>query len=143
MPTKTKNTPEEVLLGIDHGDKRIGLAFGRSELVSPLHVLKDMDDGTAINEISRVCKENKVTKIVIGLPLDGEGKETLQSKKVRRFAKMLRIYIKLPQEFVNESDTTQESMEASLTYGMSGKSGQAIDHIAAAMILKKYIRDQS
>lgn len=143
MPNKKISTAEEVLLGIDHGDKRIGLAFSRAGLVSPLHVLKDMDQGTAINEINRVCKENKVTKIVIGLPLDASGKETLQSKKVRRFAKMLRVYVKIPQEFVNELDTTQESLEESIQYGISGKSTQDIDHIAAAMILKKYLREQS
>ena len=102
-----------------------------------------MDDSTAINEISRVCKENKVTKIIIGLPLNANGKETMQSKKARRFAKTLRVYVKLPQEFVNESDTTQESMEESLTYGISGKSGNAIDHVAAAMILKKHLREKS
>lgn len=143
MANQTTNSQSEILLGIDHGDKNIGLAFGRLGLVAPLMILSNMDDVTAVTQISRVCKENKVTKIIIGLPLDANGKDTLQSKKVRHFAKVLRIYVKLPQEFVNEINSTVESFEEAFLYGVSDKTGTRIDHVSAAMILKKYLRENA
>ena len=133
---------EEVLLGIDHGEKRIGLAFSRDNAVAPLHVLSRMSELNFVNEISKVCKDNHVTKIIIGLPLDSENKETAQSLKVRRFAKLLRVYVKIPQEFVNEIDSSSESMEDSISYGITAKSTMNVDHIAAAVILKKYLRSK-
>lgn len=140
---KKESVKEEVLLGIDHGDKYIGLAFGRAGLVSPIEVIPNIEKSGVVNDINRFCKENKITKIVIGLPLSGDGKETNQSKKVRQFAKLLRVYIKIPQIFVNETDTTMESLEESLDYGISSKSSQRVDHVAAALILKKYYRDNT
>jgi putative holliday junction resolvase len=129
---------DEILLGVDYGSSRIGLAFGRKGLVEPLKVVSGKNDTVAINEISRVSLENRITKIVVGLPLTYDGKETLQSKEVRRFAKLLKIRLKKPIVFVDEYGSSKESVRSMLGLGVAKKARRTIDHYAAAVILKSY-----
>ncbi len=134
--------PEEILLGIDYGDTNTGLAFGRAGAVSPLTVLNSKDEGQLLAQISRFISENKVNKVIMGLPLTLNGKETNQSLKVRRFTKILKIKLKRPVEFISEFGTTQESIQRAIKSGVSRKRRQTNDHLSAALILKRYYAEQ-
>jgi len=136
MPKKTKLN--ELILGIDYGERNIGLSFGRNELVSPLKVISGKNDDSAITEIVRYAMENKIDRIVIGLPLNVEGKDTAQSRKVRRFTKFLKIRFKKPIDFVNEFRSTKNSKTETIRLGVSKKRRKKIDHYSAALILKEY-----
>lgn len=133
---------EEVLLGIDYGEKNTGLAFGRAGAVSPLTVLDSRDEGQLLAQIGRFVVENKITKIIMGLPLTLDGKETSQSIKVRRFTKVLKIKLKKPVEFISEFGTTKESIQRAIRSGISQKRRQTNDHLSAALILKRYYSEQ-
>lgn len=139
--SKKKDMPEEMVLGIDYGERNIGLAFGRSGLANPGPIISGKNDATAISEINQYIIENKINKIVMGLPLSIDGKETHQSIKVRRFAKLLRVYVKLPTTFIDESNTSAEALESALGDSISMKKRRSIDNISAALILKKYYRE--
>lgn len=69
-------------LGIDYGEKNIGLAFGDAQLkiAIPLGIVH------SIEEVKQAIKDKKINKIIIGLPLGFKG-ETSETKKVREFAK--------------------------------------------------------
>lgn len=134
---------DELILGIDYGETNLGLAFGRNGLVSPLKVISGKNDDAAIHEITRYALENKINKIVIGLPLSIEGKETPQSIKTRRFAKLMRIKLKIPMEFVNEFRSTAESKTESIKLGLAKKRRRIIDHLSAALIIKEYYSKQN
>jgi len=97
----------------------------------------------AINEITLTALHNKVNKIVIGLPIDVDGKETYKSLKVRRFANLLKSHVKKPIEFVNEYNTTYESLRESINLDYSKKSRKNLDHISAAVIVRKYFESLS
>lgn len=133
-----KDPYEEKILGIDYGLSNIGLAFGINNLVSPLKVISGRDSNTAISEISRCVIENKVDKIIMGLPISADGKETPMSRKVRRFSKLLKIRIKRPVTFVNEYRTSEESVTEAINLGVSKKKRRSIDHLSAALIIKEY-----
>jgi len=128
----------EIILGIDYGEKRTGLAFGRSGLSSPLKVIKSAKSEVVISEIARSVVENKVTKIVVGIPLDVDGKDTPQSIKVRKFIKLMRLRIKVPIDFVSEYNTSSESVQSAIDFGVSKKGRKITDHISAALIVKRY-----
>jgi len=132
-----------LLLGIDYGSANIGLAFGRDWLVSPLATISGKDNNTAIKEIARYAMENKVSKIVIGLPQTADGKNTPHAIKVMRFAKLLKIRLKKPITFMNEFATTIESMEEAIETGISKKRRRSVDHLSAAIILKRYYAENS
>lgn len=136
--SKKSASISETILGIDYGEGNIGLAFGRNSLVMPLKIISGKDSETAVHEISRYIYENKIDKAVIGLPLTVDGKETNQSRKVRRFARLLKIKSKKPVDFVNEYRTTEESITEAINLGTSKKHREKIDHLSAAIILKEY-----
>lgn len=135
---KQKSTEQEKLLGVDYGDVNVGLAFGINNLVSPLKVIDGRNSQQAVSEIARLIIENKVDKIVLGLPLNPDGKETDQSRQVRKFGKLLKIKTKKPLHYVNEFRTSQDSVTEAINLGVSKKRRQIVDHLSAALILKEY-----
>ena len=135
---KDKNPYHQKLLGIDYGETNIGLAFGTNELASPLKIISGKNAESAISEITRYIIDNKVDKVLMGLPITPDGKETMMSKKVRRFAKLLKLRSKKPLEFVNEYRTSEESVTEAVKLGISKKRRRKIDHLSAALIIKEY-----
>lgn len=134
----SKNLSQEILLGIDYGESRIGLAFGRNTYVMPAKIISGKDAETAVHEICRYLYENKIDRIIIGLPLSVEGKETTQSRKVRKFANLLKLKSKKPVSYVNEYRTSEDSKTEAINLGVSKKRRREIDDISAAIILKEY-----
>jgi len=128
----------QTVLGIDYGTNHTGVAFGKNGLVAPLKVISGKDPNTAINELAKLAYENKITSVILGLPLTFDGKETPQSLKTRRFAKLLKIYIKKPVIFINEVNTSNEAEEEIISHGISQKKRRTADHYSAALILKRY-----
>ena len=135
---KPKTEESELLLGIDYGERNIGTALGRNGLAIPIKILPSKDRATALNEIVKMVHQNKISKIIMGLPLNYEGKETPQARKVREFTKLLKIKVKKPVEFVNEYGSTMESVERAVEDAVSQKKRRELDHFSAAIILKKY-----
>jgi len=135
---KSKNPLEEKVLGVDYGTTNIGLSFGINNLVSPLKVISGKNQQQAISEIARYVIENKVDRVVMGLPLSPDGKESGQSREVRKFGKLLKIKTKKPIKYVNEYRTTEESITEAVNLGISKKRRQKIDHLSAALIIKEY-----
>ena len=132
---------EQITLGIDYGETNIGLAFGRLGLVTPLKVISGKNSQVAVQEIARVVIENKVTQLVFGLPKNVDGHETPQCLKVRQFAKLVRVYLKLPTAFVDEYMTTHEALGEAIDMNISMKRRKSLDDLSAAIILKKYYRE--
>lgn len=133
---------KEFVLGIDYGDKRTGLAFGRSGLVKPLKIVETGDLYTLISEINKVIIQNKINKVIVGLPLDESGKDTPQSLKVRKFIKSLKTRIKTPIELISEHSTTQESIRGAIKSGISRKRRGNNDDLSAALIVKRYFSNK-
>lgn len=127
-----------IILSIDFGETNIGTALGRNGLVTPLEVISGKDINTALFKINRLIVENRVDKLVVGLPLTLDNKETKQSLEVRRVAKILKVTTKRPVDFQNEYETTKIALEEAVDLGVSEKRRKTNDHLAAALILKTY-----
>jgi len=139
--TSKKNKSEpEIVLGIDYGNKNLGLAFGRDGLVKPLKVVSGSDMPALMHEITKFTFDNRVTKIIVGLPLTYEGKDTQKSKQIRNFAKQLKVYLKKPVEFVNEYRSTEEVLEGT-SFGVPHRGKDPVDHLSAAVILRRYFEE--
>ena len=131
----------EILLGIDYGESKTGISLGRNGLVMPLMVLKSKDEMAAVHEITRIILENKISTIVMGLPVTADGKDTPQARKVRRFSKLLKLIRKKPVIFSNEYGTTKDTLEESRNKQLLAK-GTNEDALAAALILKRYYNEK-
>ncbi len=135
----------DIVLGIDYGETNTGLAFGRMSngLTSPLEVLDSRDVESLIAKIGRYVVANRVSKLIVGLPLTLEGKETPQSLKVRRFCKLLKVRLKKPVDYISEHGTTKEAIEGAIKSGFSMKGRKKNDNLSAALILKRYFSENS
>lgn len=129
---------DQLILGIDYGETNIGLAFGRNNLVMPLTTISGKNDFAAISEIVRYTMENKITKILVGLPLNAEGRETHQSHTVRRFVNLMKIRVKIPIEYINEFHTSIDSKTEAINLGINKKRRQEVDSLSAALVVKEY-----
>ena len=80
--------PKSRLLGMDHGEKTLGLALSNPELPisTPLKTLVSAKFTENLRQLTAVCKEYGVGGFVIGLPLNMDGTEGKRAESVRTFA---------------------------------------------------------
>jgi putative Holliday junction resolvase len=130
------------LLGIDQGEKTLGLAISDSALTvaSPLETLTRGKLSADAGALARLCEERNVGGLVIGLPINMDGSEGPRCQSVRQFAQNL-IEIAgftLPIAFWDERLSTA-AVERLLVAeaDMSRKRRAAVvDKMAAAYILQ-------
>jgi len=119
------------ILGIDYGEKRIGLALGDTEsrVAAPWKTVENRD------EIIRAVSEEEAGAIVVGMPLTMKGEEGPQAKEVRRFVEELRKDVRIPIETVDERMTSKLADRFAEAYGHQFDR----DAVSAAAILQTYL----
>ena len=130
------------LLGLDIGERRIGMAL--SDLLDitaqPFGVLERSNLKTDLDELSRICSENNVRELVVGLPTNQQGEIGPQAEKVMDFAGRLGERTGLPVRTWDERFTTVAAERALRDGGVHGRKRKGIrDRIAAQMILQGYM----
>ena len=126
-------------LGLDVGDKRIGVALSdpMGILASPLTIVDRSDESIAIKAITDIVEQNQVGKIIAGLPRSMDGSVGKQAEKVIAFIDELRDHTEVPVEFRDERLSTVSAKRLMLMVGKPAKSGD--DKVAAALILQGYL----
>jgi putative Holliday junction resolvase len=131
------------LMGIDFGEKRVGIALtDPMQIISKPFVVLPNDEKlfVAINDIIR--KEN-VGQIVLGLPLNLSGEDSKKTIEVRAFRKKLEEQVKIQVVFYDERYSTAEATDLLIEMGYSPKERKKIiDKMAASIILKNYLEDR-
>ena len=132
----------EVLLGLDIGDIRIGVALSDELGVAahPLCTLTRKNRKVDLIAISDLVSIHKVGRVVIGLPISLDGSIGPQAEKVQKFAKRLANVIDVPIEFQDERFTTAEAEEIlrDLNKDIEERK-ERIDEVAAVIILTDYL----
>ena len=81
------------LLGIDHGDSRIGLSIS-DELASFAHPYRTLQRDTQVfHEIRQIVERERITGIVIGLPKNMDGTLGQSAAKAKAFGGELALVI--------------------------------------------------
>ena len=132
-----------VLLGLDVGDVRIGIAV--SDVLGsgahPLCTLTRTNRQRDITVIGDLVSIHEVERIVIGLPISLDGTVGVQAEKVQKFGNRLSKGLKVPVEFLDERFTTSEAEEILDRVNMDPKERKkVIDQISAVIILDEYLR---
>ncbi len=142
-------TPHGRSLGIDLGERRIGLAL-REGSSAPRGLPTMMRRPTAVADSDRlrtIAAEGRVTELVVGLPLNSDGSVGPQAAATLRWATEVAHALQLPITFVDERYSSQRA-EASLGRAVRGSNGgapgparrearrAAIDQEAARLILE-------
>lgn len=128
-------------LGIDYGEKRIGLSYGDElGLASPLPAAVEATKAERLRHIEHVIRERKVTEIVIGHPLNMDGTAGFKAREVEKFATTLEERVKLPLHLVDERLTSYEVEEQLKQQKKKVARGSGVvDSLAATLILQDFL----
>ena len=128
-------------LALDIGDKRIGLASGNdvARLARPLRILIRRSKNEDFEAIARAAKEVEADELLAGLPLNMNGSEGPQAKRVRTYAERLRRRLDMPMRFHDErlSSFVADQILAQKPRKKARKVPN--DAIAAAAILQSFL----
>jgi putative Holliday junction resolvase len=138
------------LLGIDLGERRIGLALAESEddRARPLVTIRRAPTPTAdAAAIAALMDRHGIEELVVGLPLEASGVEGEQARRTRTWADAVRITLGRPMSYRDERLTSYlaEQRLGPMPRGRSGGPPTAhqrntyrarVDREAAAIILQ-------
>lgn len=131
------------ILGVDYGEKRIGLAISDElEMVAmPVGVIHRTNEKEDIAKIRELILEKKATLIVFGLPINMDGTPGKLGAATKAFAVKLTEAVNLPVDYYDERLTTLEA-ERMLTDEADisrAKRKGVKDKLAASLILQSYM----
>ena len=133
------------ILGIDYGERRIGLALSDplGMIAQPLPTItRRRGKRPPVAEIQRIAAEREVEAIVVGLPLDEHGDESEWTAEVRAFGEKLAERAALPLHFIDERMTSARAERAVRDSGLPRSKREEkgrIDAAAAVLILQQHL----
>ena len=127
------------LLGIDHGNKDIGIAICDENQVvaTPLITLHKTKFENLLKEIMKIITENNIKGIVIGDPINMDGSLSKSSQSARDFSKNLSKYITIPITMWDERLSSEGAFKITKDLAINtSKKVKDLDKNAAAFILQ-------
>jgi putative transcription antitermination factor YqgF len=122
----------EIVLAIDYGTKRVGLATAHTSLAEPLDIIPN--DQTLVARLLQLIEEESITRIVIGLS------ENQMAEETKVFGQHLAQATAVPIEYWDET-LSSNTVHQKMLEGSAKKSRrqQPIDHLAAAEFLQEWL----
>ena len=128
------------IIGLDVGDKHIGVAMAIGTIAVPVAVIKRTEEEEDMERIAALTRDYETELIVIGLPRSMDGSIGAQAELVIEFTKSLSNHIDIPIDMCDERLTTVTADRLLQESGAKRKQRKAnIDAMAAAVILQAYI----
>lgn len=129
-------------MALDYGDARTGVAISDllCSIVGSTCVVPSRNTEKAIIDIVKLCKDNMVGTIVVGLPRNMDGSEGPRAALCREFAQKLAEATGLPVKMWDERRTTVEAHNILSEHNYHGKKRKnTVDAVAASLILEGYL----
>ena len=130
------------IMGIDYGDARTGVAISDllCSIVGSTCVVPSRNREKAVADIVKLCRDNMVGEIVVGLPRNMDGSEGPRAELCREFAAKLGEATGLKIVMWDERRTTVEAHNILSQHNYHGKKRKnTVDAVAASLILEGYL----
>ena len=130
------------IMAIDYGDARTGVAISDllCSIVGSTFVVPSRNTDKAIADIVKLCRDNMVGTIVVGLPRNMDGSEGPRAELCRAFGEKLGEVTGLPIKMWDERRTTVEAHNILSEHNYHGKKRKnTVDAVAASLILEGYL----
>ncbi len=130
------------ILGIDFGDRHIGLAVSDKLCLTAQGIgcyqLKSKEEDEKY--FKELVSKYEINEIVVGLPLRMNGSPGTRVDKTKKFACWLEETLRLPLRFWDERLTTQQAQKILSQQKVKAKRKKMLeDQISAALILSSYL----
>lgn len=129
-------------LGLDIGDKRIGIAISDQLglTAAGLDTYHRSNMANDVKAIAEIAKRHSAVEIIVGLPANMDGTLGEQAAKVQSFGKKLARATGLPIIYEDERLSTFTAIQTLTVLGVkTGHNRDLVDKQAAAVILQKYL----
>lgn len=92
------------ILAVDYGTKRMGLAWTDTSLgvILPFGIIEKASLKEKVKDFLKILDEEKVDKIVVGFPLGLNGKENVNTERVKKFVFEVQKTSQIPVEYQDE-----------------------------------------
>lgn len=133
------------LLGIDFGERRIGLAISddQARLATPLTTLERRDDRSAVRQIVELARREGVEGLVVGDPVGLDGRRGPAALRVDGFARRLEAASGLPCTRVAETLTSREAERRLAAAGVPRRRWpERVDQVAAQILLQEALDER-
>ena len=130
------------ILGVDFGEKRIGLALSDQLGLTAqgLETLMNKGKKQVLEEFSRICRNQGVGEIVVGLPINMNGSLGPKAKEVLGWVPELESAVGIPVKTWDERLTSREAQRLMIEEGLSRKKQKKnSDRLAAMLVLQGYL----
>jgi putative Holliday junction resolvase len=130
----------ETVLGLDVGERRIGVAVGEGGFAFPHSTLERTNVRDDVATIASIAKERGARTIVVGDPLTLGGQRALAAEKIDAFVVHLARAFDGAIERVDERMTTAAAQRALIAADVSrAKRKKVVDQLAAVGILETWL----
>jgi len=130
------------ILALDYGTKRVGVALS-DELrwtAQPLETFERRTIDRDVAHIAALVREHAVGEVVLGFPLQLDGREGPAVQAMRNFAAHLERGLPVPLVLWDERLTTKAAEDLLIAADVSRKKRKgAVDRVAAAILLQSYL----
>lgn len=128
------------ILGLDVGQKRIGVALAEDLIAIPLTVIERTGENDDLERIVALAREHEVKRIVVGLPRSMDGSIGRQAERTLAFSRTLSQHTDVPVDTWDERLSTVAAERLLVDAGMKREKRKARrDAMAAAIILQSYL----
>ena len=131
-----------VIISVDYGDKRTGIAVcdKLEMLASPVCVITEWNQDVLANKIVEIANEKKAEQIVVGLPKNMDGTMGFRSEACQALGELLQSLTEIPVVYWDERLTTVSAHRILSENNVRGKKRKnVVDAVAADIILQDYI----
>jgi len=128
-------------LGIDYGERRIGLSYGDDlGVATPLPALTQADPAARLAALRAHIAQRRITDLVLGLPLNMDDTKGYKAREVETFAARLAAEFRLPVHYIDERLTSHEA-ESTIPKSKRRaiRASGLIDSRAATLILQDFL----
>jgi putative Holliday junction resolvase len=133
---------ETRIMGIDYGEKRIGIALTDPLLTFAYAFTTLQNNSSFLVNLSKIIGEKKIIKIILGLPSDRFKSSKILSQKVLNLKSEIESKNKIEVVLWDEefsSAIAKEKVIESVTKKSKRKEKELLDRHSAAVILQEYL----
>lgn len=121
-------------MALDIGSKKTGVAVCDAEkiIVFPREEIHHSDEADLLDQIEKIIFSDSVSLVIVGIPLNMNGKESAQSIYTKKIADLIKSKFNVRIIEMDERFSSQEARKKT-------DSKKNIDSLAAAIILENYL----